>query len=48
MQKFRLCKIHVLNVRGRYYAPRNAVYGHQQLLDAIIKDGLWDVYNQIQ
>ncbi|KAL1927642.1 hypothetical protein VTP01DRAFT_3463 [Rhizomucor pusillus] len=31
-----------------YYAPRNAAYGHQQLLDSIIKDGLWDVYNQIQ
>ncbi|KAI8068220.1 Thiolase, N-terminal domain-containing protein [Gongronella butleri] len=30
-----------------YYAPRNNAYGHQQLLDAIIKDGLWDVYNQI-
>ncbi|KAI8098840.1 Thiolase, N-terminal domain-containing protein [Halteromyces radiatus] len=30
-----------------FYAPRNAAYGHQQLLDSIIKDGLWDVYNQI-
>ncbi|KAI8981752.1 acetyl-CoA acetyltransferase [Mycotypha africana] len=30
-----------------YYAPRGAAYGHQQLNDAIIKDGLWDVYNQI-
>ncbi|KAK3829055.1 MAG: Thiolase, N-terminal domain-containing protein [Benniella sp.] len=29
-----------------YYAPRNAAYGHQTLLDGIIKDGLWDVYNQ--
>ncbi|KAL7746865.1 Acetyl-CoA acetyltransferase A, mitochondrial [Sorochytrium milnesiophthora] len=29
-----------------YYAPRNAKYGHQQLTDGIIKDGLWDVYNQ--
>ncbi|KAI8333363.1 Thiolase, N-terminal domain-containing protein [Chlamydoabsidia padenii] len=30
-----------------FYAPRNAAYGHQQLLDSIIKDGLWDAYNQI-
>ncbi|CEI93812.1 hypothetical protein G6F70_007340 [Rhizopus microsporus] len=30
-----------------YYAPRNAAYGHQQLNDAIIKDGLWDAYNNI-
>ncbi|ORX46488.1 thiolase [Hesseltinella vesiculosa] len=30
-----------------YYAPRNNAYGHQQLTDSIIKDGLWDVYNQI-
>ncbi|KAI8364360.1 Thiolase, N-terminal domain-containing protein [Radiomyces spectabilis] len=30
-----------------FYAQRNIVYGHQQMLDAIIKDGLWDVYNQI-
>ncbi|KAF0424032.1 thiolase [Gigaspora margarita] len=31
-----------------FYSPRNTVYGHQILADAIIKDGLWDVYNQIQ
>ncbi|KAI9311733.1 Thiolase, N-terminal domain-containing protein [Dichotomocladium elegans] len=31
-----------------YYAQRNMVYGHQQLTDSIIKDGLWDVYNQFQ
>ncbi|CAG8623930.1 1517_t:CDS:2, partial [Scutellospora calospora] len=31
-----------------FYSPRNAVYGHQILADGIIKDGLWDVYNQIQ
>ncbi|CAO3640694.1 unnamed protein product [Cunninghamella blakesleeana] len=31
-----------------YYTPRNIAYGHQQLSDSIIKDGLWDVYNQIQ
>ncbi|KAI9139834.1 putative acetoacetyl-CoA thiolase [Paraphysoderma sedebokerense] len=30
-----------------YYSPRNAKYGHQQLTDGIIKDGLWDVYNQV-
>ncbi|KAJ2160860.1 Acetyl-CoA acetyltransferase A, mitochondrial [Coemansia sp. RSA 552] len=30
-----------------YYAPRGSVYGHGQLTDAIIKDGLWDVYNQV-
>ncbi|KAG0331442.1 erg10, acetyl-CoA C-acetyltransferase [Podila humilis] len=29
-----------------YYSPRNAGYGHQTLTDGIIKDGLWDVYNQ--
>ncbi|KAF9354424.1 erg10, acetyl-CoA C-acetyltransferase [Mortierella sp. AD094] len=29
-----------------YYSPRNAGYGHQTLSDGIIKDGLWDVYNQ--
>jgi hypothetical protein len=32
----------------RYYAPRNAAYGHQTMFDGIIKDGLWDVYNQFQ
>ncbi|CAG8459953.1 16430_t:CDS:10 [Acaulospora morrowiae] len=30
-----------------FYSSRNAVYGHQQLIDGIIKDGLWDVYDQI-
>ncbi|CAM0141991.1 DNA topoisomerase 2-associated protein pat1 [Umbelopsis sp. WA50703] len=28
-----------------YYSQRNIAYGHQQLSDAIIKDGLWDPYN---
>jgi acetyl-CoA C-acetyltransferase len=30
-----------------FYFPRNASFGHQQALDGIIKDGLWDVYNQV-
>ncbi|KAJ1919802.1 hypothetical protein H4219_001711 [Mycoemilia scoparia] len=30
-----------------FYAPRNNTFGHQTLHDSIIKDGLWDVYNQI-
>ncbi|KAJ3022023.1 erg10, acetyl-CoA C-acetyltransferase [Thoreauomyces humboldtii] len=30
-----------------FYFPRGAQFGHQQAVDAIIKDGLWDVYNQI-
>ncbi|RIA98980.1 Thiolase, N-terminal domain-containing protein [Glomus cerebriforme] len=30
-----------------YYVPRNAIYGNQTMTDGIIKDGLWDVYNQI-
>ncbi|KAI8592948.1 Thiolase, N-terminal domain-containing protein [Geranomyces variabilis] len=30
-----------------FYFPRGAQFGHQQAMDAIIKDGLWDVYNQI-
>ncbi|PWO01233.1 thiolase [Tilletiopsis washingtonensis] len=30
-----------------YYAPRGATFGHQQLLDAIVKDGLHDVENQV-
>ncbi|KAI8973878.1 Thiolase, N-terminal domain-containing protein [Pilobolus umbonatus] len=30
-----------------YYAQRNLAYGHQQLSDSIIKDGLWDAYNNI-
>lgn len=29
-----------------FYFPRNAAFGHQQAADGIIKDGLWDVYNQ--
>ncbi|KAJ1664377.1 Acetyl-CoA acetyltransferase, mitochondrial [Coemansia sp. RSA 1813] len=28
-----------------YYAPRAKEYGHSELSDGIIKDGLWDVYN---
>lgn len=31
----------------RFYFPRNAAFGHVQALDAIIKDGLHDVSNQI-
>jgi len=30
-----------------FYLPRGASFGHFQASDAIIKDGLWDVYNQI-
>ncbi|ORX93033.1 thiolase [Basidiobolus meristosporus CBS 931.73] len=30
-----------------FYVPRSHEYGHQALSDSIIKDGLWDVYNQI-
>ncbi|KAJ1651304.1 hypothetical protein IWQ61_008102 [Dispira simplex] len=30
-----------------YYAPRGVEYGHQTLQDSIIKDGLWDVYDQM-
>ncbi|KAJ3323540.1 erg10, acetyl-CoA C-acetyltransferase [Blyttiomyces sp. JEL0837] len=30
-----------------FYFPRGAQYGHQTVQDGIIKDGLWDVYNQI-
>ena len=32
-----------------YYAPKQrfgSKYGHQELVDGIIKDGLWDAYNQ--
>ncbi|KAJ2290235.1 Acetyl-CoA acetyltransferase, mitochondrial [Coemansia sp. RSA 2706] len=29
-----------------YYAPRGKEYGHGELMDGIIKDGLWDVYNK--
>ncbi|RKO97830.1 hypothetical protein CXG81DRAFT_15626 [Caulochytrium protostelioides] len=28
-----------------FYFPRNAAFGHQKAHDGIIKDGLWDVYN---
>ncbi len=28
-----------------FYFPRGAQFGHQQVMDGIIKDGLWDVYN---
>ncbi|KAJ2658372.1 Acetyl-CoA acetyltransferase, mitochondrial [Coemansia sp. RSA 1200] len=28
-----------------YYAPRGTAYGHSVLSDGIVKDGLWDVYN---
>ncbi|KAJ3060946.1 erg10, acetyl-CoA C-acetyltransferase [Podochytrium sp. JEL0797] len=30
-----------------FYFPRNAAYGHQTANDGIIKDGLWDVYNNV-
>ncbi|KAI9253234.1 Thiolase, N-terminal domain-containing protein [Sporodiniella umbellata] len=30
-----------------FYTPRHVAYGHQQMNDAIIKDGLWDAYNNI-
>lgn len=30
-----------------FYIPRGATFGHFQASDAIIKDGLWDAYNQI-
>ncbi|KAI9012676.1 Thiolase, N-terminal domain-containing protein [Phycomyces nitens] len=30
-----------------FYSQRNIAYGHQQLTDSIVKDGLWDAYNQI-
>lgn len=30
-----------------FYFPRNAAFGHQQAADAIVKDGLSDVYNKI-
>lgn len=32
---------------SRFYLPRGASFGHFQASDAIVKDGLWDVYNQI-
>ncbi|KAI9500720.1 Acetyl-CoA acetyltransferase, mitochondrial [Coemansia spiralis] len=28
-----------------FYAPRGNTYGHAELTDGIVKDGLWDVYN---
>jgi acetyl-CoA C-acetyltransferase len=28
-----------------YYTPRTPKYGHNQMTDGIVKDGLWDVYN---
>ncbi|TPX75967.1 hypothetical protein CcCBS67573_g02757 [Chytriomyces confervae] len=30
-----------------FYFPRGAQYGHQNVQDGIIKDGLWDVYNNV-
>ena len=33
-----------------YYLPKGRTglgYGHQSIEDGIIKDGLWDVYNQV-
>lgn len=30
-----------------FYVPRGASFGHFQASDSIIKDGLWDPYNQI-
>ncbi|KAK9456047.1 Thiolase, N-terminal domain-containing protein [Dipodascopsis uninucleata] len=30
-----------------FYLSRNIQYGHQKVLDGIIKDGLWDVYDDI-
>ncbi|KAJ2692929.1 Acetyl-CoA acetyltransferase A, mitochondrial [Coemansia spiralis] len=30
-----------------FYAPRGREYGHAELTDGIVKDGLWDVYNRI-
>ncbi len=35
---------------GPYYLEKARTgykYGHNQLVDSIIKDGLWDVYNDI-
>jgi len=34
-----------------FYLPQGrsgCAYGHQRLEDGIIKDGLWDVYNQVR
>lgn len=30
-----------------FYLPRGASFGHFQASDSIVKDGLWDAYNQI-
>ncbi|KAI9340287.1 Thiolase, N-terminal domain-containing protein [Obelidium mucronatum] len=30
-----------------FYFPRNAAYGHQTAQDGIIKDGLWDAFNNV-
>ncbi|KAH9824671.1 Thiolase, N-terminal domain-containing protein [Melampsora americana] len=30
-----------------FYLPRGSTFGHFQASDSIVKDGLWDVYNQI-
>ena len=33
-----------------YYLPKGRAglgYGHQSVEDGIVKDGLWDVYNQV-
>ena len=33
-----------------YYVPKGRAgfgYGHQTVEDGIVKDGLWDVYNQV-
>ena len=34
-------------VSNSYYLPRGNTYGHVQATDAIVKDGLHDVYNQV-
>jgi acetyl-CoA C-acetyltransferase len=31
-----------------FYFPRGAQFGHQTAADGIIKDGLWDVYNNVR
>ena len=33
-----------------YYVPKARTgygYGHGELLDGVVKDGLWDVYNNV-
>lgn len=42
------CSIFFFISKNRYYTQRNIAFGHQQLNDAIIKDGLWDPYNNFQ